>query len=169
MSNIIGGMCKLLYMKKLHTMPYHSQMNGLVEWSHQTIMHMIGKLGVDKKENWPNHLVEIVHTYNATCSTMSGYSPHYLMFGLRPRLPVNFYFPTFRTTADPNGGASVWHVDEYIASVHEKLKAALREAQLQSKAEAQRQKLYYDWKIGAIGLKPCDLVLVKADAYQGKR
>ena len=36
-------------------------------------------------------------------------------------------------------------------------------------AEAQRQKQYYDQKIGAIGLKPGNLVLVKADALQGKR
>ena len=36
-------------------------------------------------------------------------------------------------------------------------------------AEAQRQKWYYDWTIGAIGLKPGNLVLVKADAFQGKR
>ena len=36
-------------------------------------------------------------------------------------------------------------------------------------AEAQRQKHYYDWKIGPIGLKPSDLILVKAGAFQGKR
>ena len=36
-------------------------------------------------------------------------------------------------------------------------------------AEAQRQKQYYNWKIGAIGLKPGNLILVKADAFQGKR
>ena len=35
--------------------------------------------------------------------------------------------------------------------------------------EAQRQKQYYDWKIGAIGLKPGNLVLVKADTFQGKK
>ena len=29
------------------------------------IMHMIGKLGEDKKANWPSHLAEIVHAYNA--------------------------------------------------------------------------------------------------------
>ena len=42
-------------------------------------------------------------------------------------------------------------------------------AQAQSMAETQRQKQFYDWKIGAIGLKPGNLVLVKADAFQGKR
>ena len=36
-------------------------------------------------------------------------------------------------------------------------------------AEAQRQKWYYDQKIGAIGSKPDNLVLVKADAFQWKR
>ena len=49
---------------RLH--PTHLQMNGLVERLHQTIMHMIGKLGEDKKADWPSHLAEIAHAYNAT-------------------------------------------------------------------------------------------------------
>ena len=36
-------------------------------------------------------------------------------------------------------------------------------------AEACQQKRYYDRKIGAVNLKPGDLVLVKADAFKGKR
>ena len=39
----------------------------------------------------------------------------------------------------------------------------------QSMAEAQRQKWYNNQKIGTMDLKPGDLVLVKADAFQGKR
>ena len=49
MSIIINEMCKILSMKKLQTMPYHPQTNGLVERSHQTIMRMIGKLGEEKR------------------------------------------------------------------------------------------------------------------------
>ena len=81
MSIVMDKMCKILGMKKLQTTPYHSQTNGLVERLHQTIMRMIRKLGEDKKANWPGHLAEIVHAYNATHSAMTGYSPHYLMFG----------------------------------------------------------------------------------------
>ena len=101
MISIIGEMCKLLSMTKLQTMPYHPQMNGLVERSHQTIMQMIGKLGEDERADWPSHLVEIVHAYNATQSAVTGYSTHYLMFRHWLRLPVDFYFPTLRSTEGP--------------------------------------------------------------------
>ena len=80
-------------------------------------MRMIRKLGEDKKADWPGHLAEIVHAYNATCSAMTGYSPHYLMFRQRPRLSVDFYHPTFRSTEAPMREISAKHVDEYIATV----------------------------------------------------
>ena len=81
MSNIISEMYKLLVVKKLHTMPYYPQTNGLVERSHQTIMQMIGKMGEDEKADWAGHLAEIVLAYNATQSAVTGISPYYLMFG----------------------------------------------------------------------------------------
>ena len=77
MSSMIDEMCKILDMKKLQTMPYHPQTNRLVERLHQTIMQMIGKLGEDKKADWPSHLAEIAHAHNTTCSTVTGYSLHY--------------------------------------------------------------------------------------------
>ena len=80
-SSIIQELCEILGIQGLWTTPYHPQANGLVERLHQTIMHMIGKLGEDKKADWSSHLAEIVHAYNATQSGVTGYSPHYLMFG----------------------------------------------------------------------------------------
>ena len=80
-SSIIEELCKILGIQQLQTTPYHPQTNGLVERSHQMIMHMIGKLGEDKKADWPSHLAEIVHVYNATQSAVTRYIPHYLMFG----------------------------------------------------------------------------------------
>ena len=45
------------------------------------LMHMIGKLSKDWKADWPMHLPELVNAYNSTRSAITGYSPHYLMFG----------------------------------------------------------------------------------------
>ena len=124
-SSIIEELCKILGIQQLWTMPYHPQTNGLVERSHQTIMHMIGKLGEDKKANWPSHLAEIAHAYNATQSTVTGYSPHYLMFGRWPRLLLDFVFPTIGSNEAPMREASVRSVDVYVASVRDRLRSAL--------------------------------------------
>ena len=59
--------------------------------------------------------------------------------------------------------ASTKHVDVYIASIWDRL------VQAQSTAEAYQQKWYYNRKIGTVNLKPGNLVLVKADAWKGKR
>ena len=162
-------MCKILSMKNLQTIPYHLQTNGLLERMHQTIMRMIVKLDKDKKADWPRHLAEIVHAYNATYATVTGYSLHYLMFGWRPRLPVNFYFPIFRKAEAPMREAFTKHVDEYVASVWDHLRTTLWEAQTQSTAEVHRQKGYYDHKISTVNLKPGNLVLVMVDAFKRKR
>ena len=65
--------------------------------------------------------------------------------------------------------ASTRNVDVYVASVRDWLRSTLQEAQAQLTAEACQQKQYYDRKIGAMNLKPGNLVLVKADAWKGKR
>ena len=62
----------------------------------QTIIHMIGKLEEDRKACWSEHLPELLMAYNATCSAVTGYSPYYLLFGRRPRIPVDYLFPTLR-------------------------------------------------------------------------
>ena len=66
-------------------------------------------------------------------------------------------------------GTSAKCMDKYMATVHNQLRAALWEAQAQSMAEAQRQKWYYNQNIGTVDLKPGNLVLVKADAFKGRR
>ena len=133
------------------------------------IMCMIRKLGEDKKADWPSHLAEIVHAYNATQSAVTMYSPHYLMFGRWPRLLVDFVFPTVGSSKAPTRETSARKVDTYVASVRDQFRSALREAQAQSTTEACQQKWYYDRKVGTVNLKPGDLVLVKADAWKGKR
>ena len=65
---------------KARTSPYHPQTNGQVKQAHQMLMWMIGKLGKDQEADWPKHLPELVHAYNSMRSSVTGYSPHYLMF-----------------------------------------------------------------------------------------
>ena len=117
----------------------------------------------EKRAKWPLHLGPILIAYNATRSLITGYSPYFLMFGHRPRLPVDLLFPTVR--GDENSQTT----DEYVTSLYDKLKLALASARDTALLEAQRQKWLYDRKVGAVELHPGDKVLVKLDAFRGQR
>ena len=56
--------------------------------------NMIGKLEDEHKKQWPKHLAKLTHMFNSTRSAVTGYSPHFLMFDQRPRLPIYFLFHT---------------------------------------------------------------------------
>ena len=55
---------------------------------------MLGTLPPNKKSSWRDKVPIIVHAYNYTRSTATGFSPNYLMCGLKTQLPVNLYFHT---------------------------------------------------------------------------
>ena len=124
---------------------------------------MVGKLASDKKVQWELHLPELLQVYNSTRSAVTGYSPHYLMFGRHPCLPVNFYFPT--------KGAHVYSqlIPVYVEEVRKCFKEAYTEAHLQTNSEAEWQKWYYDRATSTMPLMPGDVILMKLDAFKGKR
>ena len=95
-SNIIRELCELIGIQKVRTSSYHVQANGQVEWAHQTLMHMIGKLSKDWMADWLRHLSKSVYAYSFMRAAIARYSSHYLMFGCWPHLPINFYLPTIR-------------------------------------------------------------------------
>ena len=58
-------------------------------------------------------------------------------------------------------------IDEYVASLYDRLWDSLVIAQDCAVKEAQRQKWLYNSKVGAIELRPGDHVLVRLDAFRG--
>ena len=160
---VVQELCAIMGVRQSRTTAYHPQSNGQVERANQTIFRMIGKLEEDKKANWKEHLGELTFAYNATRSAVTGRSPYFLMFGRRPRLPVDFFFPTIQDNV------TYRKVDRFVASVRQRLTEALQEARQLTTAEAARSKRYYDRQASAPVLRPRDVVLMKADAKQGRR
>ena len=156
---MISELCDLLGITKIRMSPYHPQTNGTVERVHQTLRRMIAKMDPEKRAKWPSHLGPVLIAYNATRSLITGYSPYFLMFGHRPRLPVDLLFPTVRR--DENSRTT----DEYVSSLYDKLKSALASARDTAILKAQQQKRLY---AGAVELHSGDKVLVKLDAFRGQ-
>ena len=160
---VIAAMCSLLHVEKIRTTPYHLQTNGSAERVHQTLQCMIGKLDPEKRKKWLAHIGSIIIAYNSTRSLVTGYSPYYLMFRQRPRLPIDLLFPTHRTQMLTRT------IDEYVASLYDCLRDSLAIAQDCAIKEAKRQKRLYNRKVGAVELRPGDHVLVHLDAFRGQR
>ena len=80
---------KLCSIKKIRTTPYHPQTNGQVEQMTQIIINMLKCLPEQYKSNGHNHVNKLVHAYNSTKSSATGYFPYYLLFGRHWRLPID--------------------------------------------------------------------------------
>ena len=161
--HVITHLCELYGVQKLRTSPYHAQTNGQVERMNQTIIHMIGKLEEDRKACWSERLPELLLAYNATHSAVTGYSPYYLLFGRRPRIPVDYLFPTLRDSPHQT------KMEVSVAAMQKRLKEAFTVARHLTSEEVARQCRYYDRKAGAVALQPGDVVMVRTDGFVGKQ
>ena len=133
-SEVVEQLCSQFRISQSTTTAYHPQDNGQVECAHQTLGRMIGKLEDEFKGQCPKHLSKLVHAYNSTQSAVTGYSPHFLMFGRWPRLPIDFVFPTHKVLG------TVRPVDNYVAELISALRKASKVPQNMTQMEALRQK-----------------------------
>ena len=134
---VLTALCNILNVKQLRTSTYHPQTNGSVEHAHQTLIRMVSKLDPKHKHRWPNHILSICHSYNVTRSQVTGYPPHFLMFGRRPHLPIDLLFPTVRQD-------TIKGVNKYVSTLYEHLKCATSLACATADKEAQRFKRIYN-------------------------
>ena len=149
-SRLVKELCSTFGIHKCHTTSYHAQCNGQVEHFHQTLFCMLGKLTKEKKAQWEKHLPEVLQAYNSTRSAVTGYSPHYLMFGRHPWLLIDFYFPTWDAFKHSRC------VPEYVDEIRCCFKEAYTEAHVQTNLEADRQKQNYDRATSTVQLVPGD-------------
>ena len=129
----------------------------------QTIIRMISKLEQDKKACWSEHLPKMLAAYNGTRSAVTAYSPYFLLFERKARMPVDCLFLTLRDS--PHHA----RIEVSVVAMQKRLKEAVVVARHLTSQEAARQRCYYDRRVGAVALQPGDIVMVHADGFMGKR
>ena len=161
-SSIIKELCAVMGMKKSRTTPYHPMGNGLTERFNRTLISMLSTLTEEKKVNWKDHISSLVHAYNSTRHSSTGYSPYFLMFGREPRLSVDVCLGL--KGLDSN----IVTETEYIKQLQDQLAYAYKLASHSQSKSSSTQKRNYDSKVRGTCLKVGDRVLVKKVAFKGK-
>ena len=93
-SYLFKDLCKVANITKLRTTSYHPQSNGNSERFNSTLINMIKTLEYEQKVKWTTHLNTLCSAYNSTVHSSTGFSPHWLMMGRKPRLAVDLNLGT---------------------------------------------------------------------------
>ena len=106
-------------------------------------------------------IATLTHVYNCMVSSVTGFSPYFLVFGHTPRIPLDV-------------GMSVMLIEQgdsshqnYVQKLRAWLEWAYWIARENNQKESERHRKYYDCKFKCMSLRPDDLVLVHVKAPTG--
>lgn len=161
-SEIIKELCKLTGMTKSRTSPYHAMGNPIPERFNSTLLNMLGTLEPEKKKDWKKYLPALTYAYNCTRHETTKISPYELLFGRKPKLPIDSLFET------PVKEGSSQTTQEYIRELKQRMKTAQDVVNKVTDKAREKMKTLYDKKAKAAKLEIGDKVLVRILRYDGK-
>lgn len=159
---VIHELCNLLGIAKSRTTPYHPQGNGMTERYNSTLLNMLGTLHPSLKPSWKDHVETLTHAYNCTKHASTGFSPYYLMFLRKPRIPVDLLLEKEENEAQ--------EVDEkgYVERMQQALVEAYKLAQTNADDARRKQAANHDKRARGSGFSQGDKVLVANKSLRGR-
>ena len=124
---------------------------------------MLGTLTPEQKKDWKSYVPVLVHAYNCTRNTVTGFSLYFLLFGREPRLPVDVEFGLQRGGQKGSPGES-----NYISQLKKRLQFAYRKAKCMAQKQQARHRGLYNLRCRGATLSVGDLVLVRQTAWKGR-
>ncbi|CAL9687523.1 unnamed protein product [Knipowitschia caucasica] len=153
-STLMQQLCDMYGITKSRTTAYHPAGNGSVERFNQTLLNMLRTLESEKQNRWPEFLPALVHAYNNTTHSATGYAPSFLMFGRHLRLPVDVGLGV-------NPQQTQFSVQGWVGDHRNKLSFAYSLARKKAAGVASQQKRQFDKKAQALPLITGDRVWLR--------
>lgn len=160
-SALIRQLCELYQVKKSRTTPYHPAGNGQCERFNRTLYTLLRTLPGPRKRDWASCLSQVLFCYNTTPHQGTGESPHYLMFGQEPRLPVDFLLGT---VPEPMAGS----VHSWVVEHRRRLQVAFEGARERLKTAAGRRKERHDLNVHDQPFTEGQLVYLRDHSFKGR-
>lgn len=160
-SALISQLCSIYGTQKTRTTPWHPAGNGQCERFNRTLHDLLRTLPLEKKQNWSKYLPQVTFAYNTTVHQSTGESPHFLMFGQEPYLPVDFLLGRVPEVSEGR-------VEDWIQEHRKRLQVAFDGAQQRLKAAAARRKERHDVGVNSTDLKEQQLVYLQDHSRRGR-
>ena len=141
-AQIIKNLCNWYGIQKSRTTGYNPKGNGQVERFNRTLHNLLRGLEPAKRRRWPEHLDELVFSYNCTQHASTGVSPFKLMFGRSPRLPID---NLIGHTTEENGELEE-NYHEWLAAHIKKMEEMYQHVNEKLQEQASKRKEAYDQK-----------------------
>ena len=154
-SELLTEVCKLLNIHKTRTTPYHPQCDGLVERFNRTLLNMLATSTKDHPFDWEMQLPKVCMAYNTSVQSSTGYSPFFLMFGRKAKLPIDLMYGFQQAQTTTN---------EYVAELQRTISTAYQHVREKVKGQHEKQKEYYNRKIHGKPYSDGDLVWLYSPA-----
>ena len=108
-------------------------------------------------EDWDELLAPLAFAYNTAVHSTTKVSPFEMVYGRKPRLPIDLIFPTeveFKAELEP---------EDFVLEKQEAMKRVFEFVALAREGSIQRQKFLHDRQIRGNNLKLLDRVFLKND------
>lgn len=86
---LMKEVCRLLGVEKVQTTAYHPESNGLLERSHHVFKDSLSHYIEVSQQDWDEWVPYVLMAYRFNIHTATGYSPHFLLYGRDPVLPID--------------------------------------------------------------------------------
>ena len=97
---------------------------------------MLSTLPIHAKRNWQEWVTNLTHAYNCTVSSVTGFSPYFLMFGRTRKIPLDTEMGMTLVDQEPTS------YQNYAKKLQARLKWPYQKAQENNKKESECHKKY---------------------------
>ena len=101
---------------------------------------MLETLPTHAKKNWQEWVTTLTHAYNCTVSSVTGFSPYFLMFGQTPKIPLDIEMGVMLTQGHTS-------YQNYASKLKARLEWAYQAIHENNQKESECHKKYYDKRL----------------------
>ncbi len=124
----------LMNIVKSTTTAYHPQCDGHTERFNGTLCNMLAKLMEEHPMDWNELLPYCTFNYNISVHASTKLSPYYVLYGRKPRLPLDYMFGGLVQEAPKNLNTYVKQLKDCLNEAYTIISKNLQVAQANQKA-----------------------------------